>query len=141
METNPYLNDNIEVNELIKKGREWRDYKTQLETSIKENLENAKYQIKLIDVALQQRMEKMGLKSLKSDYGTVSVSEKTAYTITDHGEFREFVRTHPEGSDLIQMRLTQSAVKDYQEQHPELPPGVTASREVVVTLRKPSKSK
>ena len=141
MEINPYLNENIEVNELIQKGREWRDYKSQLEASIKENLENAKYQIKLIDIAIQQRMQKMGVNSLKTDYGTAVVSEKTTFTITDHGEFREFVRTHPEGSDLIQMRLTQSAVKDYQEQNPQLPPGVTASREVVVTLRKPTKSK
>ena len=100
--------------------------------SIKEQQQEVKNEIK-------DRMRSMGTKSLKTDYGTVSLAEKTRYYTQDWDSFKRFVIEH-DAVDLLEKRIAQLNMRTFLEENPALvPPGLNSDTEFDISVRKPSK--
>lgn len=80
-----------------------------------------------------------GAKTIRTDDGTIMLGTKTRYTANDWDEFKKFVLEH-EAVELLERRIAQSNMKQFLEENPALvPPGLDASTEYTITVRKPSK--
>lgn len=100
--------------------------------AIKEQQQEVKNEIK-------DRMRSMGTKSLKTDFGTVSLTEKTRFYTQDWDSFKRFIIEH-DAVDLLEKRIAQLNMRTFLEENPALvPPGLNSDTEFDISVRKPSK--
>ena len=108
-----------------------QDLDAQIET-IKEQQQEVKNEIK-------DRMRSLGTKSMKTDFGTVSLTEKTRFYTQDWDSFKRFIIEH-DAVDLLEKRISQLNMRTFLEENPALvPPGLNSDTEFDISVRKPSK--
>lgn len=101
-------------------------------------IEAVKAQQQEVSNEIKDRMRAMGTKSLKTDFGTVSLTEKTRYYTHDWDSFKQFVVQH-DALDLLEKRIAQGNMRTFLEENPALvPPGLNSDTEHTVSIRKPS---
>lgn len=128
------MEDELPVDKLVRIYMKMRsaiqDLDAQIET-IKEQQQSVKNEIK-------DRMRGTGVKSLRTDHGTVSLMEKTRYYTNDWDSFKKFMVEH-DAIDLLEKRIAQSNMKLFLEENPgSIPPGLNSDTEFDISVRKPS---
>jgi flagellar biosynthesis chaperone FliJ len=128
------MEDELPVDKLVRIYMKMRsaiqDLDAQIE-SIKEQQQSVKNEIK-------DRMRGTGVKSLRTDHGTVSLMEKTRYYTNDWDSFKKFMVEH-DALDLLEKRIAQSNMKLFLEENPgSIPPGLNSDTEFDISVRKPS---
>jgi hypothetical protein len=128
------MEDELPVDKLVRIYMKMRsaiqDLDAQIE-SIKEQQQSVKNEIK-------DRMRGTGAKSLRTDYGTVSLMEKTRYYTNDWDSFKKFMVEH-DALDLLEKRIAQSNMKLFLEENPgAIPPGLNSDTEFEISVRKPT---
>jgi len=120
----------------------YRKIREKIEVLTKEydtQVEALKTQQDEIKFAMKDQMKAMGVKSVQTTYGTVSLVTKTRYSTQDWDSFKKFVVEH-EVVDLLEKRIAQTNMANFLEENPTLvPPGLNSMTEFDITVRKPSK--
>jgi hypothetical protein len=120
----------------------YRKIKDKIEVLTKEydtQVEALKAQQDEVKFAMKDQMKAMGVKSVQTQFGTVSLVTKTRYTTQDWDSFKRFVVEH-EVVDLLEKRIAQSNMASFLEENPTLvPPGLNSTTEFDISVRKPSK--
>ena len=108
-----------------------REYETQVEA--------IKAQQEVVKIALKDQMLKLGVKSVRTDQGTVVLSTVTNYNTQDWDSFKEFMK-QCDALDLVQQRISQLNMKRFLEENPGVvPPGLNSMTEYGISVRKPTK--
>ena len=98
------MEDELPVDKLVRIYMKMRsaiqDLDAQIE-SIKEQQQSVKNEIK-------DRMRGTGVKSLRTDHGTVSLMEKTRYYTNDWDSFKKFMVEH-DAIDLLEKRIASAS--------------------------------
>ena len=128
------MEDQVPVDKLVRIYMKMRtaiqDLDAQIE-AIKEQQQAVKNEIK-------DRMRDTGVKSLRTDHGTVSLMEKTRFYTTDWDSFKKFM-VEQDALDLLEKRISQSNMKLFLEENPgAVPPGLNSDTEFDISVRKPS---
>lgn len=128
------MEDQVPVDKLVRIYMKMRtaiqDLDAQIE-AIKEQQQAVKNEIK-------DRMRDTGVKSLRTDFGTVSLMEKTRFYTTDWDSFKKFM-VEQDALDLLEKRISQSNMKLFLEENPgAVPPGLNSDTEFDISVRKPS---
>jgi len=127
---------------LDKLAQIYRKIRENIDTLTKEydtQVEALKAQQDEIKFALKDQMKAMGVKSMQTTYGTVSLVTKTRYSTQDWDSFKRFIIEH-EVVDLLEKRIAQTNMANFLEENPTLvPPGLNSNTEFDITVRKPSK--
>lgn len=71
--------------------------------------------------AMKDQMLALGTKSVRTDFGTISLKEKTRYYTQDWDSFKKFVIEH-DAVDLLEKRIAQSNMQTFLEENPDLHP-------------------
>jgi hypothetical protein len=88
--------------------------------------------------AMKDLMLASGTKSSRTDYGTVSLVQKTRYYTQDWDSFKKFVIEH-DVVDLLEKRIAQTNMSKFLEENPTLvPPGLSSNTEFDISVRKPT---
>ena len=128
------MEDELPVDRLVRIYMKMRsaiqDLDAQIE-AIKEQQQSVKNEIK-------DRMRGTGVKSLRTDHGTVSLMEKTRYYTNDWDSFKKFMVEH-DALDLLEKRIAQANMKLFLEENPgSIPPGLNSDTEFDISVRKPT---
>jgi len=108
-----------------------REYETQVEA--------IKAQQEVVKIALKDQMLKLGVKSVRTDQGTVVLSTVTNYNTQDWDSFKEFMKQY-DALDLVQQRISQLNMKRFLEENPGVvPPGLNSMTEYGISVRKPTR--
>ena len=108
-----------------------REYETQVEA--------IKAQQEVVKLALKDQMLKLGVKSVRTDQGTVVLSTVTNYNTQDWDSFKEFMKQY-DALDLVQQRISQLNMKRFLEENPGVvPPGLNSMTEYGISVRKPTR--
>jgi len=108
-----------------------REYETEVEV--------IKAQQDVVKIALKDQMLKLGVKSVRTDQGTVVLSTTTNYNTQDWDSFKEFMKQY-DALDLVQQRISQLNMKRFLEENPGVvPPGLNSMTEYGISVRKPTK--
>ena len=120
----------------------YRKIKMEIDTMTQEydtKLEVLKGQQDEIKFEIKDRMKAMGVTSVKSPFGTVSMRTSTTYTTNDWASFKEFVLEHG-AVDLLFKRIAQANMAQFLEENPGVvPPGLNSTTEYTVVVSKPTK--
>jgi len=88
---------------------------------------------------MKDQMKALGVKSVNTDFGTVSLMHKTRYNTQDWDSFKKFVIQH-DVVDLLEKRIAQANMARFLEENPALvPPGLNAYTDFEISVTKPSK--
>jgi len=131
--------EQIPMDKLAKIYRRIRDKVQALTTEYETQVEGLKAQQQEISNAMKDQMMAAGLKSVRTDEGTIMLGHKTRYSTNDWDSFKKFVLEH-EVLELFERRIAQSNMAQFLEDNPGLvPPGLNSDSEYTVTVRKPSR--
>lgn len=87
------------------------------------DLEEQREEIRL---AIKDQMKALGLTSVRTSAGTVSLSKTTRYNTQDWDSFKAFVLEH-QVVDLLEKRIAQTNMAQFLEENPGVvPPGLSA---------------
>jgi hypothetical protein len=108
-----------------------KEYDTQVEA--------LKAQQDQIKFAMKDQMKALGVKSVRTDLGTVTLTTKTRYNTQDWDSFKEFILEH-KLVDLLEKRIAQLNMAHFLEENPTIvPPGLNSTTEFDITVTKPTK--
>ena len=98
-----------------------------------------KEQQEQVSIAMRDKMKDLGVNSLRTDHGTVTMLKKTRYYTQDWDSFKNFVLEN-QAVDLLERRIAQTNMTQFLEENPGLVPrGLNADTKFDVSVRKPTK--
>jgi len=128
----------IPLDKLVKIYRKLRARMTLLTQEYDTQAEILKAQQEEIKHAIKDQMKAMGVTSVRTAEGTAVMSVKTRYTTQDWDSFKKFMLEH-EAIDLLEKRIAQTNMAQFLEENPGVvPPGLNASAEYDISVRKPT---
>ena len=120
----------------------YRKIKMEIDTMTQEydtKLEVLKGQQDEIKFAIKDQMKALGVTSVKSPFGTVSMMLKTRYNTNDWSSFKDFILEHS-AVDLLEKRVAQTNMAQFLEENPGVvPPGLNSVTEFEIRITKPTK--
>lgn len=97
-----------------------------------------KEQQEQVSIAMRDKMKDLGVNSLRTDHGTVTMLKKTRYYTQDWDSFKNFVLEN-QAVYLLERRIAQTNMTQFLEENPGLvPPGLNAETKLDVSVRKPT---
>ncbi|NDE02167.1 MAG: hypothetical protein EBZ91_10555 [Gammaproteobacteria bacterium] len=113
---------------------------TKMRTAIQDldkQIENIKEQQQEVKNAMKDQMMALGTKSVRTDFGTITLKEKTRYYTQDWDSFKKFIIEH-DAVDLLEKRIAQTNMQTFLEENPQLhPPGLSNTAEFDIAVTKP----
>lgn len=126
----------MKINEAVALYIQLRDKKAEMKADFDAQLAEVQDRLDKIEIKLLEAFQKVGVESVKTEFGTAYTSVRTSATVADKDAFFEFVRENEEWP-LLEVRCSKVAVQEYRQAHnDELPPGVNVSEERVVNVRR-----
>ena len=100
-------------------------------------IENIKEQQQQVKNAMKDQMQALGTKSVRTDFGTITLKEKSRYYTQDWDSFKKFIVEH-DAVDLLEKRIAQLNMQTFLEENPSLhPPGLSSLAEFDLAVTKP----
>lgn len=131
--------ETVPLDKLVRVYMKMRAAIQEIEKEYDTKLEELKAQQQLVKNSIKDQMLSMGSKSIRTDFGTVVLAQKTRYYTNDWESFKQFVIDN-DAVDLLEKRIAQSNMAKFLEENPSLvPPGLNSDSEFDVSVRKPSK--
>jgi len=123
---------------LVKWFIDLRNHKSEVKRSIEPAIAQVEQQMEAIEKEFHKRITASGVTALKTEYGTVSRSIKTKYSVDDAFAFRQWVAENPqEASRLINASITQSEMAVFiAEEGNKLPDGVRSDSTYELSIRR-----
>ena len=129
--------ETIPLDKLAMIYRKIRDKISELTKEYDTQVESLKAQQDQIKFAMKDQMKALGIKSVRTDMGTVTLTTKTRYVTQDWDSFKEFVLEH-RMVDLLEKRIAQTNMAHFLEENPTIvPPGLNSTTEYDITVTKP----
>jgi small-conductance mechanosensitive channel len=100
-------------------------------------IENIKEQQQQVKNAMKDQMQALGTKSVRTDFGTITLKEKSRYYTQDWDSFKKFIVEH-DAVDLLEKRIAQLNMQTFLDENPSLhPPGLSSLAEFDIAVTKP----
>ena len=127
-------NETVSIDTLCKIYMKMRSKISELNAEVAK-IEEQKEQVSM---AMRDQLKSLGIQSVRTDHGTVSLVKKTAYYTQDWDSFKNFVLEN-QAVDLLERRIAQRNMTQFLEENPGLvPPGLNAESKFDVSVRKPT---
>ena len=100
-------------------------------------IETIKAQQQDVKNAMKDQMMALGTKSARTEFGTITLKEKSRFYTQDWDSFKKFVVEH-DAVDLLEKRIAQLNMQTFLEENPDLhPPGLSSLAEFDISVTKP----
>jgi hypothetical protein len=104
-------------------------------------LEELKAMQEQVKFAMKDQMKALGVSSVRTDFGTVSLATKTRYNTQDWDSFKKFIVAN-DVVDLLEKRIAQTNMHNFLQENPGLvPPGLNSTTEFDIRVTKPTTTK
>ena len=127
--------ENIPLDKLVKIHSKIKAHMEALDRQLAE-LEEQRTEIRF---AIKDQMRALGLTSVQTSSGTVSLMKKTRYNTQDWDSFKTFLLEH-QAVDLLEKRIAQTNMAQFLEENPGVvPPGMNSVTEFDIRVTKARK--
>jgi hypothetical protein len=126
---------------LDKLAKVYRKIKEQIDTLTREydtKIEVLKASQDMLKFAMKDQMKALGVKSVNTTFGTLSMVSKTRYSTQDWDSFKRFI-VENDAVDLLEKRIAQTNMAQFLEENPGVvPPGLNAFSDFEIRVTKPT---
>lgn len=127
----------VTVDAVIKKYMKLRSQRDAAEAEIKERVDTIKADMAKLEAWLKAKLDADGLTSFKTDYGTAFLTTTDFANVDDWDAVLRFIREE-EAYDMLEKRVSKTAVRGYIEANKEVPPGIKYGTKLDINIRKPT---
>jgi hypothetical protein len=127
----------VTVDAVIKKYMKLRSQKDAVEAEIKERVDTIKADMAKLEAWLKAKLDADGLTSFKTEYGTAFLTTTDFANVDDWDAVLRFIREE-EAYDMLEKRVSKTAVRGYIEANKEVPPGIKYGTKLDINIRKPT---
>jgi len=128
----------LPMDKLAKVYRKIRDHIQTITKEHETEVAALKAQQDEIANAMREQMKALGVKSVRTEHGTVTMSMKTRYMSQDWDAFKTFM-VENNALDLVERRISQLNMAKFLEENPDnIPPGLSSESEYAITVKKPT---
>lgn len=124
------------VGDVIRTYMVLRNQKSALEAETKAKIDTIKLKMEKIEAWVKERADEQGVTSFKSEWGTAFLTTTDYASVSDWDAMLQFVRDN-EAYDMLEKRVSKTAVRGYIEANKSVPPGVNYGTKLEVNIRKP----
>lgn len=129
--------ENLTIDKVVEKYVLLRDKKTQIENEAKEQVQKLKEKMLVLDAYIREQADAQGVTSFKTKHGTAYVTTTDFAAVADWDAVLQFIRDN-DAYDLLERRVSKSAVRGYLEETKEVPAGINYGTKISVGIRRPS---
>lgn len=112
-----------------------RDEKAQLKAEFDAQVAPLQEKMDKLEAKLLEVLEKTGMDSVKTEFGTAYKTVRSTASIADRSAFMDFIKSHEEWG-LLEVRVSKAGVEQYRSANDDIPPGVNLREERVVNIRR-----
>ncbi len=123
------------IGQLVEGYIKLRDRKAEIKAKHEAELAPINAMMDKIETHLLAQMQEQGVTSYKTGLGTAYTSTTTKANVADWDGLLGFVREHGLWQ-MLERRVSKTAVDEYVAAHQDLPPGVNYSTSVAVNIRR-----
>lgn len=120
---------------LVEKFIQLRDKKSKLKADYEASVAPLTELQDKIEALLLHRFQEMGVESIRTQAGTAYTTVRTSATVADWDAFLAFVKSS-DSFEMIERRVSKTAVEQYKAAHSDLPPGLNWSEARSVNFRR-----
>lgn len=126
----------LKVGDVIATYLTLRHQKEALAQSVKAKVDEINAKMAKIEAWIKQQADVQGVTSFKSDHGTAFLTTVDFANVADWDATLRFIR-ETEAFDMLEKRVSKTAVRAYIDQTKSVPPGVNYGTKLEVNIRKP----
>lgn len=123
------------VNDLVEKYIKLRDKKGELKAAFTAKTERLDAALETIEGHLLKMFQAQGIDSVKTGEGTAYKSSRVSAKVEDWDAALDFIKKKKLWH-MLERRVGKEAVKQYNEEHGALPPGVSMTEEITINVRR-----
>lgn len=121
--------------EIVEKYIKMRDKKGALKAEFNKKVEKLDAALDLIEAHLLAQFTAQGLTSVKTEEGTAYKSSRVSAKVEDWDAALAFIQKNKLWH-MLERRVGKEAVAQYNEEHGQLPPGVSMTEEITINVRR-----
>jgi hypothetical protein len=129
----------LTVGDVIDTYIKLRNRKDAIEAEAKARVKEIKEKLDKLEAWLKIKADEEGVTSFKTTSGTAFLTVVDYANVADWDATLEFIRGN-EAYDLLEKRVSKTAVRSYIENDKTVPPGINYGTKVEVNVRKPAAS-
>lgn len=129
----------INVDQVVAAYLKLRDHKSAIENEAKEKVKEIKLKMEKFEAWIKAQADEQGVTSFKTKHGTAFLTTTDYANVGDWDAILEFIRDN-EAYDMLEKRVSKTAVRGYIEMNKAVPPGVNYGTKLEVNFRKPGTS-
>ncbi len=123
------------LDDLVERYIQLRDRKAALEKDCKEKTAVLSEAMERCEKIFLAAMNEQGLESLPTKAGVPYKTTKTSATVADPAAYRQWVIDNNAWAAL-DVKANKTFVKEYKEEHQDLPPGINWFEQIAVNVRR-----
>jgi hypothetical protein len=127
----------MNVDDVIAAYMKLREQKKQLEAQVKDQVSAINAKLDKLEAWVKEQADTQGVTSFKTKHGTAFLTTTDYANVADWDAVLGFVREN-EAYDMLEKRISKTAVRSYIDQHKAVPPGVNYGTKLEVNIRKPT---
>lgn len=121
--------------QIVEKYIKMRDKKAALKKDLAEKTAKLDEAMDLIEAHLLARFQADGVTSMATPEGTAYQSSRVSAKVEDWDAALDFIKKHKLWH-MLERRVGKEAVAQYNEEHGQLPPGISMTEELTINVRR-----
>lgn len=127
----------VNVDDVIATYMKLRNQKKLIEAEAKERTSVVSAKMDKLEAWIKEQADTMGVTSFKTKHGTAFLTTTDYANVADWDAVMGFIREN-EAFDMLEKRVSKTAVRGYIEQNKAVPPGINYGTKLEVNFRSPS---
>lgn len=128
----------LSVDAVVATYMKLRAKKDAIEAQVKSEVDGIKQQMEKIEAWIKEQADAQGVTSFKTNHGTAFLTTVDYAIVADWDAVLNYIREN-EAYDMLEKRVSKTAVRGYIENTKTVPPGVNYGTKLEVSIRKPTK--
>lgn len=125
------------VDDVIAAYMKLRTQKELIEAEIKDKVKGIEEKMDKLEAWIKEQADAQGVTSFKTKHGTAFLTTTDYANVADWDAVLKFIREE-EAFDMLERRVSKTAVRGYIEATKAVPPGVNYGTKLGVNIRKPT---
>lgn len=126
-----------QTSDCIRAYMKLRNQKAEMKAAYEASVASIDSKMEKLEAYLHAQMLADGVTSYKSEHGTAYLSTTDTATVSDWEAVVEYIKSN-DAYDMLERRVSKTAVRAYMERDGQVPPGITFGQRQSVNFRKPS---
>jgi len=132
------MTQQLTVDAVVATYMKLRAKKDAIEAQVKSEVDGIKQQMEKIEAWIKEQADAQGVTSFKTNHGTAFLTTVDYANVADWDAVLNYIREN-EAYDMLEKRVSKTAVRGYIENTKTVPPGVNYGTKLEVSIRKPTK--